>query len=318
VGAGPNATSSTGSYNTAIGRAALLSNTTANDNTAVGVQALYDNTTGASNTAVGIYSLADNTSGSYNVAFGRDALRLNTTAAYNVAVGYQAGYSTTADSSNTFIGARAGLSSTDTRNTFVGESSGYWVTSGSRNTILGRFDGNQGGLDIRTSSNNIVLSDGDGNPKVHINSGTTLTLLDSGSSSSTINLAVPGVGNGYLQFYRPTGNFHVYNGGLGVYLQPNGAGWVSNSDERLKDIIEPINDGVSKVNQLRAVIGKFKTDEEGTRRSFLIAQDVQSVLPEAVNSSDPESLGVAYTDIIPLLVAAIKELSAEVEALKNA
>jgi hypothetical protein len=39
------------------------------------------------------------------------------------------------------------------------------ITTGSKNTILGRYNGNQGGLDIRTSSNNIVLSDGDGNPR---------------------------------------------------------------------------------------------------------------------------------------------------------
>jgi hypothetical protein len=44
------------------------------------------------------------------------------------------------------------------------------VTSGAKNTILGSFDGNQGGLDIRTSDNNIVLSDGDGNPRVYVDS----------------------------------------------------------------------------------------------------------------------------------------------------
>jgi hypothetical protein len=41
------------------------------------------------------------------------------------------------------------------------------VTSGQKNTILGKYNGNQGGLDIRTSSNNIVLSDGDGNPRFY-------------------------------------------------------------------------------------------------------------------------------------------------------
>jgi hypothetical protein len=39
------------------------------------------------------------------------------------------------------------------------------MTTGNNNTILGRYNGNQGGLDIRTASNNIVLSDGDGNPR---------------------------------------------------------------------------------------------------------------------------------------------------------
>jgi len=103
----------------------------------------------------------------------------------------------------------------------------------------------------------------------------------------------------------------------GVYLNGTTAtSWTGVSDERLKDIIEPISNAVAKVGQLRSVIGKFKSDETNTRRSFLIAQDIQAVLPEAVDASNPDRLGVAYTDVIPLLVAAIKELTARVQTLE--
>jgi hypothetical protein len=100
----------------------------------------------------------------------------------------------------------------------------------------------------------------------------------------------------------------------GAYIAWGGTSWTAQSDERSKDIIEPITDAANKVSTLRAVIGKYKTDEEGTRRSFLIAQDVQAVLPEAVDASKPDNLGVQYTEVIPLLVAAIKELKATVDA----
>jgi uncharacterized protein YaaQ len=111
------------------------------------------------------------------------------------------------------------------------------------------------------------------------------------------------------------GNFDVLNGsGTGVYLANGGTSWIGLSDETVKDIIEPINGAVSKVNTLRSVIGKYKIDEEGTRRSFLIAQDVQAVFPEAVNTNHDGKLGISYTDVIPLLVAAIKELNAKVDA----
>ena len=87
----------------------------------------------------------------------------------------------------------------------------------------------------------------------------------------------------------------------------------------MKDIIEPISNAVAKVGSLRSVIGKFKTDDSSKRRSFLIAQDVQSVLPEAVDViGENNELGLRYTEVIPLLVAAIKELTAEVNALKKA
>ena len=102
-----------------------------------------------------------------------------------------------------------------------------------------------------------------------------------------------------------------------------GTAWVNTSDETLKDIIEPITNAVSKVCSLRSVIGKFKNEEEGVRHPFLIAQDVQAVLPEAVyiNKSrvegEPDTLGVGYTDVIPLLVAAIKEQQAIITSLTD-
>ena len=109
----------------------------------------------------------------------------------------------------------------------------------------------------------------------------------------------------------------------GAYIAWGATSWTASSDERKKDIIEPITDAIDKVSTLRAVIGKYKTDEEGTRRSFLIAQDVLAVLPEAVDATNPDDLGVQYTEVIPLLVAAIKEqqaliiqLQADVATLK--
>jgi hypothetical protein len=102
----------------------------------------------------------------------------------------------------------------------------------------------------------------------------------------------------------------------GVRLSNGGTSWASDSDERVKDIIEPIQDGLDKVGSLRAVIGKYKTDDEDKRRSFLIAQDVQAVLPEAV-FDEQGTLMLAYTDTIPLLVAALKESKERIEQLET-
>jgi len=111
----------------------------------------------------------------------------------------------------------------------------------------------------------------------------------------------------------------------GVTLANGGTSWGSLSDERKKDIIEPITDAATKVSSLRAVIGKYKTEEDGIRRAMLIAQDVQAVLPEAVVENANGDLILQYTDTIPLLVAAIQEqqalitqLTARITALESA
>jgi hypothetical protein len=112
------------------------------------------------------------------------------------------------------------------------------------------------------------------------------------------------------------GNFVVFNdASAGAYINYGGTSWTAYSDERLKTDLVPIENGLEKVNSLRSVTGRYLTDEEGKSRSFLIAQDVQKVLPEAVSVQDDElgTLGVAYTEVIPLLVASIKELKAIID-----
>lgn len=123
-------------------------------------------------TAVGVQALNSSPGAGYNTAVGYQAGYTNVTGGDNVFVGKGAGYSSTAGS-NVFVGSNAGYSvSTGVGNVFIGSgvagsvnAAGYLVTTGSKNTIVGNFSGNQGGIDIRTSSNYIVLSDGDGNPR---------------------------------------------------------------------------------------------------------------------------------------------------------
>jgi uncharacterized protein YqjF (DUF2071 family) len=53
----------------------------------------------------------------------------------------------------------------------------------------------------------------------------------------------------------------------------------------------------------------------------LIAQDVKEIIPEAVpNNPDPDTsfYGMNYPKLVPVLINAIKELTARVEALEGA
>ena len=118
----------------------------------------------------------------------------------------------------------------------------------------------------------------------------------------------------------------------GPYVANLGTSWTNSSDERLKNITGEITDAINKVSQLRAAKFTWKADELNTPQVGLIAQDLQKVLPEVVVVSDKEfdgtaetALGVNYDNVIPLLVAAIKEqqtiindLKARIETLEGA
>jgi hypothetical protein len=103
----------------------------------------------------------------------------------------------------------------------------------------------------------------------------------------------------------------------GVYLASAGTAWASLSDERQKTNLVPITDAIAKLNSLRTVTGRYIADEETISRAFLIAQEVQKVLPEAVDVQENEdgTLGLRYTDLIPLLIAGFKEQQALITSL---
>lgn len=87
------------------------------------------------------------------------------------------------------------------------------------------------------------------------------------------------------------------------------------SDIALKTEIRSIKDALSKVQELTGVTFRYKDQE--TRSTGLIAQDVEKVLPEAVGESSTGFKTLAYGNLVGLLVEAIKELTARVEALEQ-
>ena len=149
-----NNASTTGGFNTAIGRNTLQTLTSGEENTAVGNSVLNLATTGSNNVGVGNATLAATTTGGSNSALGLGALQRNTTASFNTAVGTQAlTYNTTA-SNNVAVGYQAGqLNTTGTQLTAIGTQAAQSNTTGSANTAVGynAFNTNS------TGSNNTSL-----------------------------------------------------------------------------------------------------------------------------------------------------------------
>ena len=162
----------TNSYNIGGGN---IATTTGYGNTGFGGANLSSVTSGGLNVAMGLQTMLAITTGTSNTALGTESMRAATSSTANVSIGYKAGLDLTTGSRNVLVGQVSGSSLTGNvastqanDNTFLGFSSGSAMTTGSYNVIIGGFTGTTGEVptpvyDIRTSSNNIVLSDGDGN-----------------------------------------------------------------------------------------------------------------------------------------------------------
>ena len=121
---------------------------------------------------------------------------------------------------------------------------------------------------------------------------------------------------GATTLYSAQSSINVIAQTNGVYLGSNASSWAALSDIRFKDVIEPIANATQKLAKLRAIIGKYKTDPEETRRSMLIAQDFLGNFEEALDMTDLDKFCLRTADVIPLLVAAIQELTTRLAALE--
>ena len=97
------------------------------------------------------------------------------------------------------------------------------------------------------------------------------------------------------------------------------------SDERLKNILGPVEYGLDTLRQIEPVRYTLKTEPDAEKLGF-IAQQVQPLVPQAIFDTNehiegepedaPTKLGMEYVSLIPVLVNAIKELSDKNDALE--
>jgi hypothetical protein len=182
------------------GNITVLNATVTNDASISGLTVGKGGGAVSTNTAVGASALATNSSGTRNTALGYVAGNTISTNGTNTFLGAYAGYSYTG-SGSVFVGDSAGYNTTGNYNTFIGANNGTAacgsaVTTGTKNTILGGYSGNQNSIDIRTASNNCIVSDGDGNPQIHSNSSSWVG-TQWGSIDVTQGAATAGTANSF-------------------------------------------------------------------------------------------------------------------------
>lgn len=144
-----------GNYNTAFGDGVLKVNK-GWENSAFGKDSMTSNTTGILNSAFGYLSLRANTIGDRNTAIGNQSMAFNTTGNRNTAIGDASLFRNVIGNENTAVG-RASLygvlTNSHYRNTAIGYSTGFSITTGNNNIFIGY----QTGYSNTTGSNNIFI-----------------------------------------------------------------------------------------------------------------------------------------------------------------
>jgi len=121
-------------------------------------------------------------------------------------------------------------------------------------------------------------------------------------------------------------SFRNPNGEVGqIVTGSNSTTYDTTSDYRLKENEVAISDGITRLKTLKPYKFNFKNTPSEILDGFY-AHEVMTVVPQAVNgekdevdsNGDPKYQGIDHSMIVPLLVAAVKELITKVEALEAA
>ena len=111
--------------------------------------------------------------------------------------------------------------------------------------------------------------------------------------------------------------------GLIVAGDIQGLSFSATSDIRLKDNIYALNNSLSIINKLQGVSFTWKNGLINRPVFGLIAQDVEKILPEVINTNEFENeqgfkqKSIHYDGIVPHLIESVKELTCENNLLKD-
>ena len=225
---------------------------------------------------------------------------------------------------NTYVGWGSGVSITPAAasNTFLGMQSGASVTGGVNNVLLG----SSAGPSMTTASSNVMIGTGAGGATTGNNNVFIGHVAGQSTTTGTNNVIV-----GYQSFTATatTSDSITLGNSSHNVLRCAVTSITSLSDARDKKEVEDLNVGLDFIDGLRPVKFVWDDRDENGKHDIadfgFIAQDLKAA-EEAVEMADilklvydenPEKLEASYGKLIPILVKAVQELSAEVKQLKS-
>ncbi len=189
---------------------------------------------------------------------------------------------------------------------------GYVYHDGTNMSVLNYKNG---ALAFATNNAEKARIDSSGNFFVNV---TTLTNLENGTTNSacirsngTIEAAKNSTGTfNVVEFYNPNGNIGK------IQISGSATSYVTSSDYRLKEQVQPMTGALARVAALKPVTYKWKAD--GSDGEGFIAHELQTVVPDAVTGQKDETKIQEY-EISPAVPATFddegNELTPVVEAV---
>jgi hypothetical protein len=288
------------------------SHATSNSAVAIGnsadATAQYSLATGYSTTASGNYSSAFNSgstaSGTASAAFG---YQCTASGSYSFA----SGFSSTASG----LGSMAmGLNNTSSLN--------YSTAMGSNTTASGLYSFTCGYSTTAPSLCEVAVglynTTYAGNPTSLIATD-RIFVVGNGTGSSERNNAITVLKNGCTGIGVDAPSYTLAVSGTAA--KTGGGSWTNLSDRRLKDIQGEYSKGLNEIVALQPVMFTYKKDnslqlESDKQQIGFVAQEVQTIFPEAVSENSSGYLDFNMHPVNVALVNAVKELKAENDKLK--
>ena len=170
------------------------------------------------------------------------------------------------------------------------------------------------------ASNNIVNV-------YHLNTATRHAIFEARRNGRTnermaqISLGENSSAEGVVFIYGSAANADVSGG---VNLTAAATSFSGNSDIRLKTVTGTYDNALQDIAKIEPIKFTWKADSTNKANVGVSAQSVQKVVPEAVVAlanpltpdDETEYLNVKYTELIPLMIASIQELSVKNDALE--
>ncbi|MCT2561711.1 tail fiber domain-containing protein [Chryseobacterium herbae] len=187
-------------------------------------------------------------------------------------------------------------------------------------------------LSNTTNENRMVYNDNLGNLKSSVielysnpyfNNGTVINSIRHVSKLDFVN-AYTGDSFGGVDLMSKGNNELWVVGGLDVMFNVKASSFITTSDRRLKDNIQPLKDLSPNLLNIKSYSYTFKEKKEGEKRNDsqklhygFIAQEVEKEFPNLVSIDEKGNYALNYIEFIPLLLNELKEQKSEIKDLKE-